>query len=136
MLEGGARITDDNGEVAEPGDDAQPVSFGLRAAWRVGALTLRAGADAEMGGRAARVPVAASGAALFALGAESRGFFGLEVGVDAARAAPLLIVPEMAYLMAWRVPVRFGVAAPLFVDPDTRSATLSALLRIVFELDD
>src|SRR5215470_9327198 len=43
MIEGGARFPEDTGE-AEPGDTALPYFIGVRAGWRLGALTLRAGA--------------------------------------------------------------------------------------------
>jgi len=135
MIEGGARFPDD-GTEAEPGDSALPYFVGVRGGWRHSALTLRAGADFEAGGRGARVPVGASGAALVSFGPEARGFFGVEFGVDAARAAPLVIVPEAAYLFGSRVPLRVGLAAPVLIDPDTSDARLSVLLRVVFELGD
>jgi hypothetical protein len=133
MLEGSARLPADAGEL-EPGEAALPYAIGLRAGWRRGRLALRGGSDLEWS--ADRASAVVSGAALVSFGREDRGFCGIEVLVDAARAASLALVPEAAVLLDARVPVRVGLAAPIAIDPSSGEATLAGLLRVVLELGD
>ncbi|MFL5355656.1 hypothetical protein [Archangium sp.] len=133
----GARLLSEDEEAAafEPGEATLPLWFGLRAGWRQGAWTVRAGLGGQALGRSAHlVPLRANLSALGQVGPWS--FLGVELEGDWARASWLVVAPTaLVDLGPVELPVRLGLAVPWSPARSGRHSETGFMLRLVYELD-
>jgi hypothetical protein len=133
----GARLLSEDEEEAafEPGEATLPLWFGLRAGWRQGAWTVRAGLGGQALGRSAHlVPLRANLSALGQVGPWS--FLGVELDGDWARASWLVVAPTaLVDLGPMQLPVRLGLAVPWSPARSGRRSETGFMLRLVYELD-
>jgi hypothetical protein len=133
QAEATARFGEHGEENDGPTEPPHPVTVGLRAALRSGALTVRVGAGANFG----------DGAAAFAQlavlrefgGAPARGFAGIELNTNIGAGAPLTVVPQVFVTVpVFGAPVDVGFGVPW--SPGLRGgepAAIGGILRVVFE---
>lgn len=120
--------------AVQPGDPASPLAIDLRAAYRVGALTLRGSVGLGLGGDMEHGPIRASLGVLFPFEASGRfGFWGVETDIDGDRQNPFLvalnIVPDFTPL---GLPFRFGLAVPWSIAARDHEPSLGVLVRLFY----
>ena len=122
-----------NARAFEPGETELPLAADLLGAARRGIWTFRATAGGEAGASFAHAPLHTDLAVLAALFPESRfGFVALETRADWARAAPLVLAPEIvADATSLGLPFRLGVALPLNVGADAWRSSYGLFVRLI-----
>jgi hypothetical protein len=119
----------------QPGDPAQPLAVDLRAALRVGWLTLRGSAGAGAFGQVEHTPLRAGVAALVPFEGSGRfGFWGIELDADGARHAPVIgalgVVPNFAPA---GLPFRVGLGLPWAIGERADRPALGVFFRVFYE---
>ena len=141
QIVGEARVysSDDRGAaeiVLEPEVSSLPYAVGLHGAVRWGRINLRATLVGIAGGPLT-VPLAANVAILVEGRIRTSPYFvGVELNADGGRITPFAVIPEGAITpVLWTLPVRIGLAAPIFSSDRRRTIAAGALLRLTVELD-
>lgn len=122
-----------NAVVFEPGEPELPVALDVVSAVRRGRWTLRLTAGAEAGGAFAHAPLHTDMALLTPFTNDERfGFFGVEVRADWARAAPLVVAPDLAAVMApLGLPLAFTIALPVNVGAAGTQTSYGLFMRVM-----
>lgn len=123
-----------NARVFEPGESELPVAADFVAAVRRGRWTLRATVGAEAGGSFAHAPLHSDAALLTPFAGDMRfGFFGIEVRADWARAAPIVVAPDVvAITTPLGLPFSLSLALPVNVGADDAEASYGVFLRLMW----
>ncbi len=125
--------------ISVPGDLSLPFTLGIRTAFRRGSWSLRPAVGIEAGRSPAHAPVWTGAGLLYGLGEGGRyGFAGVEVDVDVARRAPVIVAPNfMADTIASHLPFRVGVALPWVISAPDTQPSIGVYLRVIMrtELD-
>lgn len=129
----GRSTESDGASVFEPESTVLPFAADLLAAVRSGAWTLRATVGGEAGGAFAHAPAHTDAALLWDVDAEgSFGFLGLEARTDWARAAPLVLAPEVvANLAPLGLPFTLSTALPMNLWSDPRQPSFGVFVRLL-----
>jgi len=137
----GYQLIDQDDSIGRDWDDASlPLKFGLRAGWRYGLWTTRAGLGAEaLGQTGVNSAMRASVAEFFEFAGKSRfpSFAGIEVDGDWARPAPYILAPTVVVdFTQIALPMKLGVATPWSPSMNSIPASWGVIIRGMFELDD
>jgi hypothetical protein len=112
-----------------------PFALATNAGMRLGFLTLRGSLGIEFGNTTPAAAPRAGLAALAPLDASGRfGFFGLEVNMDAARGAPLIVAPNLVpNFVPAGFPLRVGLALPWVVGAEGTRPSFGLYVRLFYE---
>ena len=134
QVEATARLTGDEKPFeSQPGDFSLPYTAGVRVGKRFGSWTLRPGAGAEVGAKAAHLPLWFGMGVLYGLGSAGKyGFVGIEVDADAGRQTPFIVAPDfMVDAKPIGLPFRLGFAIPYVLGADKREPSVGFYLRLL-----